>query len=296
MSDVNNDKKKQIQSAMTIEQQIANLQELGLYIEDVDSAAAFLNNVSYYRFIKAYSLGLKQKNGSFYSDVTFDQLEELYRFNGKFRQLLFGQIEKIEINLRCRVANYFSLKYGPLGYLEASNFETYSDKFGRDIQDEIKRNIRSPFIQNFKKNYENGAIPLYAVVEILSFGTLSKFYKNMKTTDKKEIACIYNVPYVFLESWVESIAYVRNVCAHYGRLYNEKLAKKPKLYRDDRKQGISNERIMGVLICMKHMLPNDQHWVEFINEIDDLFKEYSDVKINTMGFPENWKNLLLADE
>ena len=43
------------------------------------------------------------------------------------------------------------------------------------------------FIRNFKENYVNGDIPLYALVEILSFGMLSKFYKNMHSVDKKEI-------------------------------------------------------------------------------------------------------------
>ncbi|HBA68391.1 MAG TPA: CAAX protease, partial [Lachnospiraceae bacterium] len=50
-----------------------------------------------------------------------------------------------------------------------------------------------PFIKNFMNNYEAGDIPFYALVEILSFGTLSKFYKNMKNTDKKQIAAIYGI-------------------------------------------------------------------------------------------------------
>ncbi len=291
MKDIN---KKHVQSAMTIDQQINNLQELGLIINDVNLASDFLNNVSYYRFIKAYSLGLKQKNGKFYDNVTFEQLIELYRFNSEFRQLLFIQIEKIEVNLRCRLSNYFSLVHGPLGYWEKSNFEYYPDKFKEEIENEIGRNSRSPIVQNFKNNYENGDIPFYAVVEVLSFGTLSKFYKNMTIKDKKAVSSEYRVPYKFFESWIENIAYVRNLCAHYGRLYNEKLTKKPKLYQEDLDNGISNSRIMGTLVCIKHLLYNDNQWIEFVKSVDYLIKEYSAVDIKTMGFPKNWKDLLLT--
>ena len=49
-------------------------------------------------------------------NITFDMIKELYLFNSNFRQALFAQIEKVEINLRCRVANYFSCKYGNFGY------------------------------------------------------------------------------------------------------------------------------------------------------------------------------------
>lgn len=45
------------------------------------------------------------------------------------------------------------------------------------------------------------------------------------------IALTYNVSYTYFESWIESISYIRNICAHYGRLYNAKLTKTPKLYQ-----------------------------------------------------------------
>jgi hypothetical protein len=46
------------QPPMTVDEQITNLREKGLIIEDEDYARSFLNDVSYFRLIKAYSLGL----------------------------------------------------------------------------------------------------------------------------------------------------------------------------------------------------------------------------------------------
>ena len=102
-----NDCLKKQQPALTVEEQIENLKKLGLDIPDEYFAVAFLNNVSYFRFIKAYSLGLKPRNGPYYDGVSFDQLVELYQFNTDFRNLLFSQIEKVEITLRCRISNFF---------------------------------------------------------------------------------------------------------------------------------------------------------------------------------------------
>jgi abortive infection bacteriophage resistance protein len=285
---------KEQQDALSVKAQTENLKSLNLAIADEQFAFDFLNDISYFRFIKAYSLELKKKNGNYYDGVTFEQLVELYLFNSNFRQLLFPQIERVEINLRCRISNLFSERYGVLSYKESDLFRSnhYHNLFLRDIEAEIRRNRRAPFIRNFHANYTNGEIPLYALIEIFSFGTLSKFYKNMLNVDKKEIAKMYSIPYPYFESWIESIAYVRNLCAHYGRLYNAKLSKTPKLYQGDIKNGITSHRIYGILICLKHILPENKQWHEFIESLDLLLKKYPFVEKQTMGFPESWKELL----
>ncbi len=285
---------KQQQPPMNVDEQIDNLKNLGLVITDEDYARRILGDISYFRLIKAYGLGLKKRNEFFDGHTTFEQIVELYMFNANFRQLLFPKIEQVEVNLRCRLANYFSCTYGVLGYEDPDNFVNpdYHDEFLEDIQNEIGRNSRAPFIKNFHNNYVDGKIPFYALVEIFSFGTLSKFYKNMKSNDKKSIANFYGVGYTYLESWIEHITYVRNICAHYGRLYNVNLSKTPILYKQYTQQGISNIRVFATLLCIKHLIPNDRHWTEFIDTIELLFEKYSHVKIELMGFPSNWKHIL----
>ena len=286
---------KEQQAPLSVEEQIENLKSLGLIIEDESLAKSFLNDVSYFRFIKAYSLGLKPKNGNYHEGVTFNQIRELYLFNANMRQLLFPQIEHIEVNLRCRISNYFSLVYGVLGYKDSTNFAdtAYHAAFMKDVKGEIKRNKRAPFIRNFRDNYKDGEVPFYALIEVFSFGTLSKFLKNMKNEDKKAISATFGTRYTYLESWIESLAYVRNLCAHYGRLYNVKLTKTPRLYPADRRNGIANNRLFGVLICMKHLLSSEKGWNAFVDSIDKMFTKYPHVKKESMGFPSNWKDLLI---
>ena len=285
---------KQHQPPMTIDEQVDNLKKLGLIINDEEYAKKILNDISYFRLIKAYSLGYKSKNGIYNRKITFEQIVELYLFNANFRQITFSVIEIIEVNVRCRIANYFAERYGVLGYMETKNFlnEEYHKQFIEDIKEEVDRNSKAPFVKNFKENYEGGELPIYALVELFSFGTLSKFFKNMKNEDKKAVASSFGIGYTYFESWLESISYVRNICAHYGRLYNAKITKSPTLYKEYSEVGIGNNRVFGVLLCMKHILKNDKHWNLYVNQISELINKYDKVDINTMGFPQNWKELL----
>ena len=47
---------KQHQPPMTIDEQIENLKNIGLIVEDEEYAKRILNDISYFRLIKAYSL------------------------------------------------------------------------------------------------------------------------------------------------------------------------------------------------------------------------------------------------
>ena len=285
---------KEQQPALSIDDQVENLEKLGLIIQDKNRAKEILNTISYYRLIKAYGAGLKEKNSDFNGQTSFDDILSLYHFNSQFRQILFSQIEKIEVTFRCRLANYLCETYGVLFYNEPDLFENkqHYESFISGIYDDIARNRQSPVVKNFQNNYIDGQIPFYALVEILSFGAISKLYKNLAPSDKKAIAKSYNIGWVYLESWMESIAYVRNICAHYGRLYNIRLDKTPKLSKEAKAKNISNIRIFGIIYCISLILPKDLEWLDFIETIDNLLMKYANVDKNTMGFPDNWQELL----
>ena len=289
--------RKTHQPPLSVEEQVNNLKKLNLIIDDDERVTEVLNRVSYFRLVKAYGVGLKSKNNDFDGSVKFDDLVALYDFDTELRQLLIAQIEKVEITFRCRLANYFCLEYGVVGYLEKDNFADGLKwkKIIDEIFSSIGYNKRSPFVRNFQDNYEGGDVPFYALVEILSFGTLSKFYKNMKNTDKKQIAKMYENNWPYLESWFESLAYVRNICAHYGRIYNVRLDKTPRLPGEYKDVGVANNRIFGVICCMNKLLPNDNDWVDFVSGMKGLLLKYPKVDSEKLGFPENWQELLMME-
>lgn len=293
---------KSLPKPLTINEQIENLKKIGLRIDD-PLAEKLLNEVSYYRIIKGFSDGLKDEYGQYKRDVTFSHIKSLYDFNTSLRHLILPEIEKIEIAFRCQLANYFSVKYGALGHKDPSNFSNaeYHASFCSELKNEIGRNKRVPFVKNFLDNYTDRELPFYAAVELLSFGTISKFYKNLLPSDKENIAKKYKIPYIFLESWLEHLSYVRNICAHYGRLYNVNFTKKPKLYREYRSLGINEFRLYSALLCIKHLLPTDdvERWRKFVANLTLILEDYPRANKQYLGFPKGekdtyWSELLLT--
>ena len=292
---------KEHSEAMDIAAQIQNLKKNNLIIEDDEEAARILRHISYYRLIKAYGPAFKvRKTGRYYDHTTFRQIYRVYEFDDQLRHLLIPYLQEIEITLRCQITNHFCVKYGVLGYLDSANFDeaaSYSE-LSYKIEQCLAQSKDSPIIKNFRHNYQDGAVPLYAAIEIFTFGTLALFFKAMKIDDRKAIADMYEgVNQHYLSSWLVSIGYVRNLCSHFNRLYNKTLVKKPHLYkRQD--INVDNSKLYSVLCCMRYLLKESGEWRSFVNALEDLLNEYSDcVKPSGIGCIKNgWKEKLLDQE
>lgn len=284
--------KKTYQNPIDIDKQIENLKTIDLEINDINYAKQVLKRISYYRLIKAYSITLKEK-GKYVKGTKFEDIVNLYKFDVELRHLIFIVIEYIEVALRAEITNHFSLKYGNFGYQEIANFDKEEEqkKVLNDLRKEINRNKRSPFIKNFKDNYKGGEVPLYACIEVASFGTLSKMYKNMKSEDKVQIAKAFNVDYHYFESWIENFAYIRNICAHYGRLYGAKLTKSPKLYKEYLKQHISNNTLIATIINLK-IISEEEKYKNFYDRLLKLTEKYNNIDLKHIGFPKDFNEIL----
>ena len=168
------------QPPMNIDEQIDNLKDKGLIIKDEEYARSILNDISYFRLIKAFSLGLKEKNGKYYEGIEFEHIVSLYLFNVNLRQILFPQIERIEVNARCRISNYFSEKYGVLGYLDKNNFtdEMYYNQFIDDVESELSRNARAPLLRTIGRTMKEAN---YRFTHWLKYVVLALYRSFTKT-------------------------------------------------------------------------------------------------------------------
>jgi len=48
----------------------------------------------------------------------------LYLFNKRFSALITDLMESVECTVKIQIAYYIAHKYGPLGYLDSSNFKS----------------------------------------------------------------------------------------------------------------------------------------------------------------------------
>jgi len=148
------------------------------------------------------------------------------------------------------------------------------------------------FIEHYKKNYES-IFPIWVILEVSSFGFLSKMYSNLKDEDQREIGIeYYNIKPDFIRTWLYSLSALRNICAHYGRLYNRKLEISPKLFKKDKKIGIINNTVFSMSIIIGRLLKDKKEWNEYVTNLSALLEKYQVVDIELLGFPKDWEVIL----
>jgi abortive infection bacteriophage resistance protein len=289
------DNNQKMKLPTTYKEQISLFMSRNLIIENTDLAEETLKRINYYR-LTAYALTLKKhpSDDDFKDGVTFNKLLSLYEFDRKLRLLLLGALETIEIAFRSHISYEFSHKSGPLGYKDKDNF--INEKFHKESLEELNRLIDKSrrgelFIEHHFKKY-NGEFPIWAAMEVTSFGYLSKFYRNLSEDTKKQIAKkYYEVPYYYLESWLQTLSNVRNVCAHYGRLYNKRLTFEPKLFKEEQRQ-FQNKYIFAAVYIITRLLSKTEG-LRMITELEALVTQYeSEIEFQYIGFKSNWKEQL----
>ncbi|QYY44714.1 Abi family protein (plasmid) [Aneurinibacillus thermoaerophilus] len=263
------DKQNKIKPPLTFEEQLELLKSRNLIITNEIEAIEILKRVNYYR-LSGYTLWSK-KDDKFFDGVSFSDIYNLYEFDRKLRNILIPMLETIEISCRTDIAYFLAHKYGPLGYKNKENFqnEEYHASFLNEIEKEIKRE-KEIFITHHKEKY-NSQFPIWTIVEIMSFGTLSMLFRNLKKEDRKDIArSSYGIPEFYMISWLRCLAYVRNVCAHYGRLYGKKLILLPKLFKSDKKLGVKADKVFCAIYIMRKLCKDQREWDSFITNLSAL--------------------------
>lgn len=219
-------------------------------------------------------------------------------FDKELRALLFTVIQGVEIALRTKLIHYVSLKYGSMWLTNdaiAFNKSIFLSNLTH-IQTEIQRS-REDFIQDHFKKYPTETMPpAWKTLEVVTFGTLSKLYYNLNDNSvKRQISIDFNVPHQkFLESWVKSIAVLRNAIAHHARIWNRNYPTipllPPKLPKDwISTKGLKEEKIYAQ-ICVLQYLHNAIHpHNTFASDLKNLLAKYPNVDAMAMGFPTDWK-------
>jgi len=90
-------------------------------------------------------------------------------------------------------------------------------------------------------------VPVWAIAEVLSFGTLSKIIKNLKTGTgssysilavnyqyKSKKGNLVNPFQKMFTSWIQGVSVLRNICAHNSRIYNRTIHTTPEILDMDK--------------------------------------------------------------
>lgn len=182
----------------------------------------------------------------------------------------------------------------------------------RDWLEEYERHekrARGDFVLHFREKY-GPHLPIWVATEVMSFGLLSSLYDLMRQSDQEILAARFQVHAAdgrgdrsALSNWLNSLRNVRNICAHYGRVWNRTFDVIIQAPGQARNGGASplgslvddgiNNSLYGVLLVMRHLMlsidPENTIVADLAGYIDRQSSEL-DFDIGQLGFPNNWQS------
>ncbi|WP_018704778.1 Abi family protein [Anaeromusa acidaminophila] len=302
--------------------QLRILRSRGLEVKS--SAKKILEAENYYNIINGYKdlfLDKTATTETYKNGAAFSEIFALYEFDRELRFIFLKRLLKIENQIKSVIAYKFSERYGHDNYLKLDNFDPHNNdsKKLHNIMSVISTFQRSISDQSGKHNAvthyvtEYGYVPLWVLVNVLTFGNISRFYGVLKLQDRQAVAREFGLQENVFKSYLKLMSMFRNICAHDERFYNTKLGNLEivsgpiharlaiPLRNGNGKPIYGKNDLFALLICLKEFLPKRTRG-EFAETIKQIEKEIDRLKNNIhtinivdilvmMGFPTNWKTL-----
>jgi abortive infection bacteriophage resistance protein len=172
---------------------------------------------------------------SYVQNTDFNDIVELYNFDANLRSACLNVLAGLEVYFTSVIAHEIG-KLNPYAYLDLSILNpnaTAKDKNHHDAwitrYEKIIHNSRNEIcVIHHMENY-NGKLPVWAMVEIIDWGSLSVLYSLCSLDIQKNICSHLDSALTpkLLKSWLQTLNIFRNYCAHNSRLWNRKLTIRP---------------------------------------------------------------------
>lgn len=301
---------------LSFEDQLNKLEtEKGLAISDRAYAEQKLREIGYFGLIGGYKGPFKNPTTKKYNDgVAFEDIVALYKLDENLRELFLKYILQFERHIRSLLSYYFTEKHGEQQscYLNAVNYIADA-KHRNDVMMLIgKLNTLAtnssdyPYINHQRSVHGN--VPLWVLVNGLTFGTLSKFYALTTPDLRVKISKNFDgVNEKQLGQYLKVITKFRNVCAHNERLFSYQtkndipdtaLHQKLSIPKKGTQYLCGKHDLFALVIAFRCLLP-DGDFKKFKQSLIKIFAHYfastdiiSEAMLyGMMGFPANWKKI-----
>jgi abortive infection bacteriophage resistance protein len=212
-------------------------------------------------------------------------------------------IERVEVGLRTSATYHLSHAFGPYAHCDPAHFRSkfkHAEWLLKARQE--AKSSQEVFVEHFQEKYDGFPdLPLWMATEILPFGGLSRLYSGMLASQQRPVAAEYGVHHAVLHSWLHTLNYIRNLCAHHARLWNRELAVGPEVPRHDPlwRPPITptNRRVFFVLLILRQMMARQhegRHWQQRVTDLITS-SDLSSASRRAMGLPTNWLSHPLWD-
>lgn len=290
-----------LKEPLTFEKQIEMLKSHGMLIVDEEKAKQILVEINYYRFT-GYALQYRiSPDESDYEEGTFfENVYRIYQFDERLRNIFHKYIEMIEVYYRTQISYGFSMakcRKPPYDqHYDESNF--YNKQGYKEVMTNFKKEKNyykdSLIVKHHKAKY-NSKMPLWVIVELMSFSNTSKLYSSMYISEKQKIASAVGISYTTLENHLHCLAVLRNKCAHTARLYNTQF-NPPATFTSQflkKHPEVRNNSLFAYVLVLLKRLPDMKRKILMIDDIQAVIEEFrTDIDLLLAGFPENYLGLL----
>ena len=175
----------------TLDEQISILKSRGLIVHDDESAKLSLLCNNYYNVINYYSkFFMIPGTDNYLHDVSFNEILSVYYFDKEIKSIFLKATIDIEKCLKSMIAYYFSESHPEdYSYLNVNNFDCSKIKKTVNLISGISKTIAQKEREkndNSVKHYLNHHfnVPLWVIMNYLSFGQVVQFYELMKQSDQ----------------------------------------------------------------------------------------------------------------
>ncbi len=167
-----------MKSFLSFDDQLKLLKTRHLHFKSETEAKEILKTENYYRLSGYFKMFTKPGTDDFVEGLSMKKLMKIYRFDEQLRTILTEYLGRVEIASKTRIAYNLAKVSFPTSYSDSSYFinSHYHSQFMDKVHGEIKHDAKNPIIKRFKGE----AIPIWAIVEVLTFGTVSKMFANLK--------------------------------------------------------------------------------------------------------------------
>ncbi|MEE0973338.1 MAG: Abi family protein [Paludibacteraceae bacterium] len=278
-----------------MEDQITLLKSEGLIFMDEEKANHLLQNISLFRF-KSYLKPFRLQNSkTFKPNSTFEAAYSLYKFDSELRKMICSELEKIEVSIRAQLSLTISQNAGIFWFTDSSNFKLklLHNNLLTTLKSELNRSDEEAIV-DFRTKYTNDFPPSWMTFEISSFGTLSKLYSWLNSgLSRRQVASYYGLSDTVMISWLHSLVYIRNICAHHGRLWNKQMSINPIVPRKLKLPFVSipkeTKKLYYILSTILYFLQTVNPKNTFVSRFTQFIDKYPQVDLNAMGFPKDWQ-------
>lgn len=298
--------------------QLKLLEERGMDVS-WEQSEHWLHAVGYYRlsgYSHPFRIRVANESGArpivadeFKPNTSLHQVATLYEFDRKLKAHLLSALERVEIAVRCRIADVLGKKS-----VSALDESVYFENVGRYL--ELKSIIESRVSRAAKSrdavvlHHQNGnrSMPIWATMEFLDFGDLSRLYSNLVKADKILVAEWFGWKssrpndntdlHTLLKDWLWHLSVVRNTVAHHARLWNREFrAVSPRgLHLIDGMGALRGQqsRIYGTVVVLGQLVkvasPGTTWHSQLANLLREHFEPMNVVTWDQMGFPSDWES------